>query len=295
MVKNRMFPVVAGAALLATALGAAALHGKEPSSPQVTTAPVRASVDVGEAVRKTRGDLALYVPAELAVRDGAFDLLIHFHGVAKQQESNLEEARLPAAVVSVNEGGLSEAYAKPFSGPGALDRVVRFVEEEIGAKRLPGARAGRIALSSWSAGGAAVKNILARDSERIDAVIAADGIFSSWQDESKTAVKREPLRPFVDFGQKALRGDKLLVITHTAIPTDYPNVEECTRAVLEDLEIEPGPPRPASQPAGGEPTYAVDRGALHVRAFDGKGPQDHIAQIRALDDAYGELRRRWER
>jgi len=295
-----MFPVVAGAALLATALGAAVLHGKEPNPPQVTDVtaalvPTRSSVDVGEAVRKTRGDLALYAPAELALRDGAFDLVIHFHGTAKQQEANIEEARLPAAVVSVNEGGLSEAYAKPFSAPGSLDRVVRFAEEEIGAKRLAGARVGRMALSSWSAGGAAVKNILAREAERIDAVIAADGIFSSWEDESKTSVKREPLRPFVDFGQQALRGGKLLVITHTAIPTDYPNVEECTRTVLDELEVEPGPPRPASQPAGGAPTYTVERGGLRVRAFDGTGPEDHIAQLRALDDAYTELRRRWQR
>lgn len=287
--------IIAGTAAMVTALGAAALHGKERSEPEPPPTAVRSSIDVGEATRKSRGDLALYVPAELSVRDGAFDLVIHFHGVAKNQEANIEEARLPAAVVSVNEGGLSDAYAKPFAAPGALDRVVRFAEEEIGAKRVSGARAGRIALSSWSAGGAAVKNVLAQDAERIDAVILADGLFSSWEDEAKTSVRREPLRPFVDFGRRAVRGEKLLVITHTAIATDYPNVEACTRAVLEDLEIEPGPPLPLTQPAGGEPTYAVDRGGLHVRGVDGKGPDDHIAQIRALDDAYAELRRRWER
>ncbi len=289
-----MFPV---AALLVTALGAAALHGKERGDVAAGPAPaqVRSSIDVGEATRKTRGDLALYVPAELAVRDGAFDLVVHFHGTAKNQETNIDEARLPAAVVSVNEGGLSDSYARPFAPPGALDRIVRFAEEEVGAKRLEGARVGRIALSSWSAGGAAVKNVLARDADRIDAVILADGLFSSWEDDAKTSVKREPLRPFVDFGSRAMRGEKLLVITHTAIPTDYPNVEDCTRTVLGELEIEPGPALPATQPAGGQPTYAVDRGSLHVRGYDGKGPEDHVAQIRSLDDAYAELRRRWQR
>ena len=291
------------AAALTTALIAAGLHGKERSEPQTaatttmagTVAGPRSTLDVGEATRKTRGDLAVYVPAELSVRGAAFDLVIHFHGTSKNQETNIEEARLPAAVVSVNEGGLSDVYAKAFAGSGSLDRVVRFAEEVVGAKRVAGARAERIALSSWSAGGAAVKNILAREPERIDAVIVADGLFSSWEDEAKTSVRREPLRPFVDFARKAAAGEKLFVVTHTAIPTEYPNVEECTRTLLDELEIEPGPPAPATQPAGGEPTYAVDRGSFHVRGVDGKGAEDHIAQIRALDDPYAELRRRWQR
>ena len=291
-----LIPVATAAATIA---GAAVLHGAEPSPPApAAPAPsleVRSAVMVGEATRKTRGDLALYVPAELAVRDGAFDLVVHFHGVAKNQETNVDEAHLPAAIVSVNAGALSDAYGKAFAGEGALDRLVRFAEEEVSAKRSPGARAGRIALSSWSAGGAAVKNIIAREADRIDAVILSDGIFSYWEDTAKTTVKREPLDPFIDFAKRAVAGEKLFVITHTAIPTEYPNVEQCTGVLLEELDLPRGPALPATQPAGGAPTYSVDRGSFHVRAVDGKGPEEHIAQIRALDDAYSELRRRWEK
>lgn len=39
--------------------------------------------------------------------------------------------------------------------------------------------------------------------------------------------------------------------------------------------------------------YALDRGGLHVRGSAGKGPQEHVEQIRALDDAYAMLARRW--
>ncbi len=256
-----------------------------------------ANVVAGEAQRKTRGDLALYSPAELAVGgDGAFDLVVHFHGTTKNQENNLDEAKLPAAVVSVNEGVTAESYAKGFSAPGALDRIVSFAESEVRAKRPEATHVGRIALSAWSAGGLAVKGLLVREPDRFDAVMIADGLFSSWEDPAKKTVRLEGLAPFTDYARRAMRNETLLVLTHTQIPTvDYPNVEACTGALLGQLELEKSQPFPLTQPSGGQPTYAVDRGSFHVRGVDGKGKDDHIAQIRALDDAYAELRRRWGR
>jgi hypothetical protein len=301
--KKMLLPIAAGVATIAGLVvhvpwlhGAEPGSGSAPSKAKTTTqaARVESAIVKGDPLRSTRGDLAIYAPAELAMRDGTFDLVVHFHGVAKNQETNVDEAKLPAVVVSANEGMMSDAYGKAFFGPSALDRVLRFAEESV-SKRSSGAKVGRIALSSWSAGGAAVKNILTHQASRLDAVIVADGLFSSWEDEAKTSVRREPLLPFVDFARRAMNDEKLLVITHTAIATDYPNVEACTGALLAEIGLDKGAAHPETQPSGGTPTYAVDRGSLHVRGVDGKGPEDHIAQIRALDDAYAELRRRWAR
>jgi len=302
--------VIPGLLLLSATIGGAALlHHLEPktavAAPTVkvpaAAQAVRPKIATGEAARSARGNLAIYIPPEVAIlQEGSsstptFDLVVHFHGVAKNQETNIDEAKLSAVVVSVNEGIASESYGKAWSAPNAIDKVIKFAEEQMG-KRESGAKVGRIALSSWSAGGASVKNILANepaDSNRIDAVILADGVFSFWEDQKKQIVKREPLDPIINFGKKAVNGEKLMVITHTAIPTDYPNVEACTKVVLDNLDLAKGEPLPATQLSGGAPTYAVDRGGFHVRGVDGKGPEDHIAQIRALDDAYSELRRRW--
>jgi hypothetical protein len=285
---------VAGAAIF---FGPGLAKGKTASPAAAASSeatPRDASTPNAEALRKARGSLALYAPADLELRPGgAFDLVVHFHGVAKNQETNVDEAKLQAVVVSVNEGVASDSYGRTWSAPRAIDRVIDFAEKEVGASRGATAKVDRIALSSWSAGGAAVKNILQRDGDRIDAALLADGVFSFWSDEKKTVVRREPLDPMIDFGRKAVLGDKLLVITHTAIPTDYPNVETCTQTILDALDIPKAPPFPATQPSGGAPTYAVDRGGFHVRGVDGTTAEDHIAQIRALDDAYGELRRRW--
>jgi hypothetical protein len=248
----------------------------------------------GEASQTVRGDLAVRIPAELAVIDDRFDLLVHFHGVPQNQAENVDEAKLPAVVVSVNEGVASDAYAKAFAAPEALTRVVRLAEQEV-AKRAPNAHVGRIALSAWSAGGAAVGKVLTQDADRIDAVIIADGLFSYWANESKTEVAKAPLKPFTDFARKAADDQKLFLLTHTAIPTDYPNVEACANTILDELAI-PRTAAPApKQPSGGNPTTAADRGSFHVRAFDGQGKAEHIEQLRALDDAYVGLRQRWER
>jgi hypothetical protein len=291
--------IIPVAVITSIGLGGAILYGKESSSQASTTATaVRAEpspIVAGEATRKSRGNLALYIPAELAVRDGAFDLVVHFHGTPKIQEQNVDEARLPVVVVSVSEGIASASYGKAWAAPNALARVVKFAEAEVGAKRAPKAHVGRIALSSWSAGGASVKGVLVNDADRIDAVILADGLFTYWEDAAKKKAKREPLLPTIEFAKRAVAGEKLLIITHTAIPTEYPSVAECTEVLLTELDIPKGPALPATQPTGGAPTYSVDRGGLHVRGVDGKGPEDHIAQIRSLDDAYSELRRRWEK
>jgi hypothetical protein len=303
----RLNVIIPGLLLVtATIGGAAILHAIEPkpaAAAAVSKAPTKEGpkIATGEASRATRGNLAVYLPSEIAIRqqngEPTFDLVIHFHGAAKNQEYNVDEAKLPAVIVSVNEGIASDSYGKAWSAPKAIDRVVKFAEDEVGKQRESGAKVGRIALSSWSAGGASVKNILQHsgdsDGDRIDAVILADGVFSYWEDSKKQVVKREPLDPIINFGKKALNGEKLMIITHTAIATDYPNVETCTKVVLDALDLQKGEAAPLTQPQGGSPTYAVDRGGFHVRGVDGKGPEDHIAQIRSLDDSYSELRRRW--
>ncbi len=283
--------ILIGGLGIATALVAIALSVERDGEPGIATlhgAELDESAEVpvarGEAFERTRGNLALYAPPEVAMRSGRFDLVIHFHGVPKIQRENLEEARLRAVVVSVSEGVGSTSYGRPWAAPGALDRVVKLAETEIGKNRYPNAKVGRIALSSWSAGGAAVKGILERDADRIDAVLLADGLFSTYEDGKQKTVKKAPLAPFVAFADKASRGEKTFVLTHTAIaPTKYPNVAECAAALLSELDV--------GEPGG--TTYVVERGGLRVEGMEGTGPEDHIAQIRMLDRAYTLLARRW--
>jgi hypothetical protein len=267
---------------------AAFRHGEEPlpGVATVTAAEIESDVVRGEPYRKTQGDLTAYVPPDVALTAGGFDLLVHFHGASKNQERNVEEAGLRAVVVSANEGMGSTPYARAFAPAGSLDRVIAFAERAAGASgRFDGEpRVRRVALSSWSAGGASVRAILERDASRVDAVLLADGIFSRYEDRKTKTIEARPLEPLAEFAGRAVSGEALMVITHTAIETPgYPNVKECTDALLEAVRL----------PRSDADVYELDRGELHVRGSAGKGPADHVGEIKALDQAYARLARRW--
>jgi hypothetical protein len=259
---------------------------------RVNAATVETTLVRGEPVKKTAADLTVWVPAELAASGNAFDVVVHFHGASANQEQNAAEAGLKAVVVSANEGMGSTPYARAFEKPGSLDRAIdlaiRTVDTSGHFDTSNGPpRVRFVALSSWSAGGAAVKQILdrERDAERVDAILLADGIFSRFTGDPKTkSIETKPLDPFVRFGRRAVSGEKLMMLTHTAIETpQYPNVKECTDVLLDALDL----------PRSEEAVYSLDRGELHVRGSAGKGPQDHVEQIRALDEGYALLARRW--
>lgn len=272
---------------------AAIRHGEieSPGVARVNAATVETTVARGEPVKKTVSDLTVWVPEEIAVSGGAFDVVVHFHGASENQEKNAAEADLKAVFVSANEGLGSTPYARAFEKPGSLDRAIDLAIRTVDTSGHVDTSSGPprvrfVALSSWSAGGAAVKQIIdrERDAEKVDAVLLADGIFSRFTDPRTKSVEAKPLDAFVRFGRRAVDGEKLMVLTHTAIETpQYPNVKECTDVVLEALDL----------PRSEEAVYSLDRGELHVRGSAGKGPQDHVAQIRALDEAYALLARRW--
>lgn len=281
-------------ALMIFGWSAAAVRHAEVESPgvaRVNAAEMGSTIARGEPIKKTQGDLTAWVPAELAVNGAAFDVVVHFHGASENQEKNAAESGLKAVIVSANEGMGSTPYARAFEKPGSLDRALDFAVRVVDAsgrfdesQGVPRVR--RVALSSWSAGGASVKQIIdrERDAERVDAILLADGIFSRFVDPRAKTIETKPLDAFVRFGRRAIEGEKLMVVTHTAIETpQYPNVKECTDVVLEALDL----------PRSDVDVYALDRGELHVRGSAGKGPQDHVDQIRGLDEAYTTLAKRW--
>ena len=81
----------------------------------------------------------------------------------------------------------------------------------------------------------------------------------------------------------ATQGEKLFVLTHTAIDRhSYADAPDCADAMLRLFDIErgfPGLPGRVSTAAG---TYASDRSAFHIWGFSGKTWADHIAQHHSM-------------
>jgi hypothetical protein len=245
------------------------------------------------------GKAELYLPTFFHPVDGTYDLIVHFHGMSSVQEANIEKAHLNAAIVSVTLGFGSGPYEEAYRDPGAFGRLVAVSQWAMGRSgRADGARLGRIALSSWSAGYGAVASILRQpaNANRLDALFMAEGPHSNYKDKEHAHVDDAPLAKYLRFAKAAQAGDKLFVMTHSAIHTDdYPSTTETIGELLALASMEKVP-RDTVGPRGMQQIYESDSGDFHVKGYEGGGVKDHVDHIRAMDvTMYPYLKRRWDR
>jgi hypothetical protein len=267
-----------------------------PREPQIDS-PTRLEATTPYRAKLAQKGAELYLPPWFSPTHGGYDLIVHFHGLGRLQEANIAHAELDVAVVSVNLGVGTDAYGAAFRDPAAFQKLLAETQDEIDKSgRGRGAHLRRLALSAWSAGFVSVARIMSdpQMAERVDAVLLADGIFTSFTDLKHRTMNTEPLEKFVRLAAAATQGNKLFAITHTTIPTaDYPSTLEVVGKLLEMTGNEKAPPR-AAAPDGMHEIYEVDRGSFHVKGFEGVTARDHIQQIHAMGETiYPYLRARW--
>ncbi len=249
-------------------------------------------------LRSVRG-AELYIPPWFAAKRGGYDLIVHFHGLGKIQERNIEQAHLNVAVVSINLGVGTDPYAKPFARKEVFENLLAEVHAEIEKSgRAPGAQLRRLALSAWSAGYVSVARVMTDPAiaQKVDAVVLADGFFTSFTNVKKRTVNEAGIQPMARFAEAAERDEKLFAITHTTIPTgDFPSVQECVAKLLEMTSLAKTPSQ-AIGPREMHEIYLVDRGSFHVHGYEGQTAGDHVKQIHAMGETlYPYLKARWDR
>lgn len=230
----------------------------------------------------------------------SYDLLVHFHGGADAVERQWNDARLDGVLAVRNAGTWGRDYKAVYERPGAYSALLEQVDaalQEICPERPP--RAGRVALSGWSAGYAAVRALLRHGgAETVDAVLLSDGLHASLLREAGARhVAPEDVAPFVEFGKRAVAGTNLLSITHSAIQTpDYASTTETSDYLLRQLGLE-------RAPAAGKPetetvrlTSEVHRAAFHLRGYSGESGPEHGWHLHALDRTlFDDLAAWWSR
>ncbi len=240
----------------------------------------------------------LYLPSWFSAREGGYDLIVHFHGLGKLQEANLDRSPINAAVVTVNLGVGTDPYAHAFRDARAFQKLLGATEAEIEKSgRAKGATNRRIALSAWSAGFVSIARILSdpTNASKVDAVLLADGFFTSFTNVKKRSINTASLDRFAALAAEAGKTEKLFAITHSAIPTlDYPSVEETVTKLLL-MTANPKRPSKAIGPREMRERYVVDRGAFHVKGYAGVTAKDHVKQILAMGETlYPYLKERWD-
>jgi hypothetical protein len=294
--------VALGATLTSSSLGASRLDASPVKARMVHQLKVAESdLDklASEPYRAHFGRLDLYVPTFFHPEDGKYDLIVHFHGLAAAQESNVERTHLNAIVATMNLGVGSGPYEKPFRDRGAFSRLLATIDKEVvKSGRADGAHLGRIALSAWSAGYGSVGAILKFPSNlpRIDAVLLADCPHSDYADERHHVVDDGPLMKYAKVATAAIHGDKLFALTHSSITTTgYPNTTETIGELLKLVSVDKEP-MVADGPRGMLEIYEGHRGDFHVKGFLGTGVKDHIDHIWGMNETlFPYLRDRWSR
>jgi hypothetical protein len=156
--------------------------------------------------------------------------------------------------------------------------------------------AGRVFVSSFSAGYGAVRAILKREPGMVDGVLLLDGLHTDYvpprvvlADGGK--VNGEKMKGFVRFARMAAAGDKRMVITHSEIfPGTYASTTETADYIMRELGLK----REAVLkwgPGGMQQTSDTREGRLEIRGFAGNSAPDHMDHLHGLRGFLGVLLR----
>ncbi|HEU5074677.1 MAG TPA: hypothetical protein VFU02_10895 [Polyangiaceae bacterium] len=272
-------------------LTAAAVHvdGRDRPKPH-TTEPKRMT---------TRRGTVVVTPGECFQGFDAFDVVFHFHGNPFLVERAWRRNTLNAALFIMNHGETTKPYAERYSYREAFDQLITSAERYV-KELCPNAPAkvGRIALSGWSAGYASIQKLIRDDAHaaRVDAVLLSDGLHTGLVNKYPRTISETGLEPFVAFGKQALTDGKLMVMTHSAIPTvDFASTTETTDAVLHSLGLLRVLHLDEERLGALRMTSEVHEHSFHLMGFEGTEARDHGDHLRQLDNTlFNHLRDRWQ-
>nr|WP_293301782.1 hypothetical protein [Allomuricauda sp.] len=217
------------------------------------------------------------------------DLLIHFHGapfVAMQAVHNLKK---PMALAVVQQGSGSSVYAAPFVDVAVYPRLLKAIQDKLDVDRM-----GKVYFSSFSAGYGAVRELLKTHEAKIDGILLLDGLHTDYIPEATPLAQggqlnAEKMKGFLAFAQKAVSGEKKMLITHSEIfPGTYASTSETADWLIKELGLQRNPILEWG-PMGMQHVSETQKGNFEVRAFVGNTAPDHVDHLHGLTDFVKDL------
>lgn len=240
----------------------------------------------------------LLAPEKLVLSpENSFDVVFHFHG-REPLRKEWVQAMDQVVLVAIDVGIDSSSYSEAFSDPRTFRQVVLAVEQAV-ARRAGRSRATvrEVGLTAWSAGYGAIEKLLDQPyaQEVVDSVVLLDGLHAGYTESSLDHAR---LGPFARFAVQASRGEKLMFVSHSSIPTPgFASTTETSQYLIWKVGGQPKAVQPnGSDPWGLERLSMFSQGSFHVRGFRGSGAADHCAHLGLVKDVLRvHLRPRWER
>jgi hypothetical protein len=283
-----ILPTFGSTARLVVLASAVFAHAQNPSpqnpSPMVehTRAHPRLQQEAPHGRREQLAIGTLFIPAKLQ-RAKRLPLFVHFHGAAWVAEiAAARNGRF--AVISVETGSGSTAYAKQFSDHGLFDAMLREATEKTGVVFGP------ISLTAWSAGHGAIREILCVPEyyARVQKVLLLDGLHTGYLNGKPGPLESE-LEPdhldiFLKFARDAVAGRKTMVITHSEI---FPGTYASTTETADWLVTQLGLRRRAILRWGPSKTQQLSEsraGKFLLMGYAGNSAPDHVDEFHGLPE-----------
>jgi hypothetical protein len=260
---------------------AAIVHAQQPQNPSPMVEHTRPHPRLAEehpAGRREKLELGtLYLPPR-----ARRVLLVFFHGGTWLPEVAAERNRV--AVLSIQAGAGSAAYARLFDDPRRFANLLSEAESKSGA------RFDRIWLGGWSAGCGAIRQILRTPESyaRVAGALAIDGIHTDYVEgkpgplESKIGAAN--LEVWVQLARDAVAGRKRLIVTHSEIfPGTFASTTE-TADYLAGEVVAKARPVLRGGPMGLQQLSELRAGKFLLIGYAGNSAPDHVDQLHSLPE-----------
>lgn len=234
---------------------------------------------------------ALFLPEKLKLKSSV-PLFIHFHGGTWLPEVAAAKTG-KTAVISIQIGAGSSAYARPFADAKLFSRLIAEAETKAGVKFSP------ITLTAWSAGYGAVREILkvSEHYARVEKVLLIDGLHASYVGGKpgtgkgqESELETEGLEIFLKFARDAVASRKQMVVTHSEIfPGTFASTTETADWLIDQLGLKRTPVVKWG-PMQTQQLSEVRAGKFRLIGFAGNSAPDHVDQLHSLPEYLNWLR-----
>jgi hypothetical protein len=263
-------------------------------APILAAAPVLAQIPTATGTPLPLSNAAwnVFIPSSYVQRPGnVADVLVHFHGNSQVFWNNAAYANLNAIIVTVNYSGLSSAYSTPFSNSALFQQIL---DESLTKVRQQASIPDnlvwdKLAVSSFSAGYGAVREILKSASYRndIDMLLAADSLYAGTAGDGTP--NNAQLADYTTFANLAKNGSKTFIYSHSQVPTPgYESTGECIDEIMQSIGVATTPFN-----ANGLGTLnfyrKADAGNFHVLGALGSDGDSHLEHLRYIGEYLEDL------
>lgn len=274
--------LVAAVLILPSAVSAVTTASVSRSTTNTVVPPPRRNVP-GQRYSASLG--SLYVPSFFdAARTTATDVVLFFHGAAWCAEQNFYDARKNAVLISIS----LKDYARVFGDPDMLTQVLDSARQKLKDEGITTAPIGRLCLVSFSAGYAAVREILAQERfrNRVTDVVLADSLYPPRIKGTEDRISTEALNPILDYAKASARGECIFFLSHLYPPEARYRNNTTTLAASFLIDTIGAKRRPAneSNARGARMLYRAEKNGFRVFGIAGMTNQDHFEHFYSVAD-----------